>query len=114
MGEVDADSRWRFKKGKLKQPVLVNERYKANNTSVRLEAAINGIGIASIPTFVVSRELKNYKLVRISPEWEHETRNSGDLWMLYPASRHISAKVSKFADFLVNQLRNCRLLESIQ
>ncbi|KDM92860.1 LysR family transcriptional regulator [Photobacterium galatheae] len=104
LGENEADSKWRFRKGSNKITVPVTGRYRANHSRVRLEAAEQGIGIASLPVFVAEGAIAEGKIVQVLPEWEFETAYTGDLWMLYPATRHIPAKVSLFADYIVGKL----------
>ncbi|PCK32770.1 LysR family transcriptional regulator [Pseudoalteromonas piscicida] len=104
LGENDADAKWRFRKGTQKCTVPVKGRYKANHTRVRLDAALQGLGITSLPMFVAQEALAAGELVHVLPEWVFETTYSGELWMLYPATRHIPAKVSVFAEFIIRQL----------
>ncbi|PAY02693.1 transcriptional regulator [Pseudoalteromonas sp. HM-SA03] len=104
LGETDADAKWRFRKGTQKLTTPVNGRYKANHTRVRLDAALQGLGITSLPMFVAKDALASGELIQVLPEWQFETHYSGELWMLYPATRHIPAKVSIFADFIVQRL----------
>ncbi|WP_339144952.1 LysR family transcriptional regulator [Pseudoalteromonas galatheae] len=104
LGETDADAKWRFRKGTQKHTTPVSGRYKANHTRVRLDAALQGLGITSLPVFVAKDALASGELIQILPEWDFETNYSGELWMLYPSTRHIPAKVSVFADFIVQRL----------
>ncbi|WP_120510467.1 LysR family transcriptional regulator [Photobacterium salinisoli] len=104
LGENDADSKWRFRQGESRLTVPVTGRYRANHSRVRLEAAEQGIGIASLPVFVAEAGITNGSIRQVLPDWEFETAYTGDLWMLYPATRHIPAKVSLFADYIVGKL----------
>ncbi|QUJ66482.1 LysR family transcriptional regulator [Photobacterium sp. GJ3] len=104
LGENEADSKWRFRQGDSKVMVPVTGRYRANHSRVRLEAAEQGIGIASLPIFVAEGAIAQGSLVQVLPDWEFETFYTGDLWMLYPATRHIPAKVSLFADYIFGKL----------
>ncbi|WP_311567957.1 LysR family transcriptional regulator [Photobacterium arenosum] len=104
LGENDADSKWRFRQGESRLTVPVTGRYRANHSRVRLEAVEQGIGIASLPVFVAEAGIANGSIIQVLPDWEFETAYTGDLWMLYPATRHIPAKVSLFADYIVGKL----------
>ncbi|KKD00982.1 LysR family transcriptional regulator [Photobacterium halotolerans] len=104
LGENDADSKWRFRQGESRLTVPVTGRYRANHSRVRLEAAEQGIGIASLPVFVAEAGIANGSITQVLPDWEFETAYTGDLWMLYPATRHIPAKVTLFADYIMGKL----------
>ena len=60
--------------------------------------AIAGGGIILLPTFIIGDDLRAGKLVRLLPDYRPPEQG---LHALYPPSRHLSAKVRSFADFLV-------------
>ena len=61
-------------------------------------AALLGLGIILTPTFIVGTELRNGTLVPLMPEYR--TAETG-IHAVYPHSRHLSAKVRSFVDFLL-------------
>lgn len=67
-----------------------------NNSIGLRDAALAGMGVALIPTFVVAEELRAGRLVQVLPQFRSEDHS---LYALYPASRHISPKVRAFVDF---------------
>ena len=55
------------------------------------------LGLALVPTFSVTDELKSGELVIVLPDYiDAET----SVYAVYPHSRHLSAKVRAFVDFL--------------
>ena len=62
-----------------------------------LEAALRGVGLLYVPDFLVSREIHEGRLVRVMPDWCHRPMA---VWAIYAHTRHLSAKVRLFIDFL--------------
>ncbi len=72
---------------------------KANNGEVLLAAAIAGRGVVSLPTFLIGPTLAAGKLVPLfGGDWRPEEIA---ISAVYPPTRHLSAKVRSFVDFLV-------------
>lgn len=106
LGEQASDSKWKFQKGSKTTNVVVKGRYSANHTGIRLEAALNHMGIASLPYFVTRQALVNNLLVQVLPEWYFKTYYSGDAWLLYPPTRYLAPKLSVFIQFLAQKLKS--------
>jgi DNA-binding transcriptional LysR family regulator len=71
---------------------------KANNGEALLAAAIAGIGIVALPTFMIGPVLAAGKLAELfGGEWRPEEIA---ISAVYPPTRHLSAKVRRFVDFL--------------
>ncbi|MFT4020882.1 MAG: LysR family transcriptional regulator, partial [Acinetobacter sp.] len=51
LGEQPQDARWKFQQNQKKITIAVRGRYAANHTGARLDAALQHIGIASLPYF---------------------------------------------------------------
>ena len=105
LGEEPADARWRFRQGQHIQTVKVSGRYAANHTKVRLDAALQHIGIASLPYFTAREALDQGQLVPVLTDWQFMNAYSGDAWVLYPPTRHLAPKLRVLIDFLVERLR---------
>lgn len=104
LGEDERDRHWRFRRGSEEAGVAVRGRYIANHSEVRLEGALNDLGIASLPDFTARSALEEGRLVVLLPEWEHLTRYAGTAWLLYPAGRFPAPKLRVFIDYLVERL----------
>lgn len=70
----------------------------ANNAEVLCDAAIAGRGIALLPTFIAGPSLRAGKLQAILADYKPPALS---LYAVYPPTRHLSAKVRLFIDFLV-------------
>ena len=81
-----------------KKHIIVTGGLHANNGHLLCDAMTNGMGIALLPLFIVGDLLKTNKIKIILPEWKLE---SPDISLLYPSSKHLSAKVRAFVDMSV-------------
>ena len=61
-------------------------------------AALAGLGVAGLPSFVVEDALLEHALERILPEWHLLT---GTLYAAMPTRKHVPARTRAFVDFLV-------------
>ncbi|MDX7987521.1 LysR family transcriptional regulator [Xenorhabdus sp. 12] len=111
LGEEPGDSRWRFTQGSKMATVNVHGRYAANHTGVRLDAVLQHIGIGSLPYFTAKHALQQGQLVQVLPDWNFKANYSGELWILYPPTRHLPPKLRVFIEFLAERLRQEIILD---
>ncbi|MEM6819064.1 MAG: LysR family transcriptional regulator [Pseudomonadota bacterium] len=72
-------------------------RMWSNNGEVLKSAAIAGLGIALLPTFIVGSALQSNELQTVLPDYQPTDLT---LSALYPRHRHLSAKVRLFVELL--------------
>lgn len=101
LGENELDRHWRFGHGEEELTVKVNGRYSANHSEVRLEGALQSLGIASLPEFTARASLASGELVPVLEDWEHLTNYAGTAWLLYPPNRFLAAKLRVWIDHVV-------------
>jgi len=65
-------------------------------------AACAGAGIGLTALWNASEELRAGRLVRVLPD--HEVRDDTGLWLIYPKSNVLTAKVRVFIDFLLEKI----------
>ncbi|MBO6508978.1 MAG: LysR family transcriptional regulator [Roseibium sp.] len=65
-------------------------------------ATLSGVGISTNSLWSVHRELDEGKLVRVLPDFEVE--DPSVLWLVYPKSNVLTAKVRVFIDFLLKKI----------
>jgi DNA-binding transcriptional LysR family regulator len=65
------------------------------------EAAIAGAGLAYLPTFIVHEAVADGRLEVCLSGFE---KDPIALYAVYPSTRHLSAKIRVFIDFLVEKL----------
>jgi DNA-binding transcriptional LysR family regulator len=81
--------------------VRVTGRYVSNHSEVRLEGALNDLGLASRPEFIALAHLEAGTLVTVLNGWEHVTAYSGTVWLLYPPNRFLATKLRVWIDHVV-------------
>ena len=77
----------------------VKGRLRANNGELANCAAIEGLGIVLLPTFIVGAALRAKKLVTILDAWAPPPLT---IYAVYPQHRQASLAVKAFTDFLRN------------
>lgn len=80
--------------------VQIDGRLHANNGDALRIAALRGQGIVYLPSFIVGGDLQAGTLVSLLPDYI--PADSG-IYAVYPHSRHLSAKVRAFIDFLAER-----------
>ena len=97
---------WQFKgtQGAGEQ-VAVRGVLRANNSEVLLEAALAGLGVLLMPTWLVARYVEQGRLVVLLPDF-CATLDGIDtaIFALYPSIRRHSAKVRAFVSFMADSL----------
>lgn len=88
---------WHFvEKGRALR-IPVKGRLRANNGELACAAAIEGLGIALLPTLIVGEALRAGKLVTILDAYAPPPLN---IYAVYPQHRQSSLAIKAFADFL--------------
>jgi DNA-binding transcriptional LysR family regulator len=77
----------------------VKGRLRANNGELACEAAIAGLGIVLLPTFIVGHALRAKRLVTLLEAWAPSPLS---IYAVYPQHRQSSLAVKALADFLRN------------
>lgn len=77
--------------------VPVNGVMCANNGEALQQAALCGLGVTMLPTFIVGPALQTGALVRVLPDYAPPPIH---LMLLYPPSRHLSPKIRQLVSFL--------------
>jgi DNA-binding transcriptional LysR family regulator len=106
LGEHANDNRWVLQQGAHSQSVVVQGRYIANNTEMRLAAALDAWGIASLPVFTAQAALAEGRLQRVLADWELLTAYRGSAYLLYPPNRYLAPKLRVLIDYLEAQLQH--------
>ena len=98
---LDNPNHWTFitKQGD-KQTIKIPRLMQANNGSFLNAAAISGLGILRIPTFITYESIAKGELVRILQDYSIPDVN---VYAIYPPTRHLSQRVRRFIDFLAER-----------
>ena len=96
--------KWPFKsKTGQTEGKRVEGRIRFSNAEACLAAAEAGLGLACIPGFVAGDAIRAGRIMRILQDFEPEPY---DVYVLYPHSRHLSAKVRLLVDMLVERYKD--------
>ena len=77
-----------------------NPRLRSGNAGVRLQAAIEGLGVARITATFCAQAVAEGKLVRLLPQCRCEPLK---IYALLPSRKHVPAKVREFLDALESE-----------
>ncbi len=79
--------------------VRVNGPVCADNGDLLKDAAVAGLGVTLLPTFIVGPELKAGRLVQVL---ERYCPSEISVYAVFPSRRYVSAKVRTFVDYLAD------------
>lgn len=99
--EVSQFNDWAFEDEQAGSRVLhVKGNFRANTADALYEAALAGLGLARLSTWLVMPAIRRGDLVPVLLQYPHE---SSAYFLIYPHRRHLSQKVRAFVDFLVEE-----------
>lgn len=90
---------WSNARGKRGKVTLVSH-YRASNGDALVDAAIRGLGVVRLPTFVVNDAIDNGTL---QPALLNINWGQSDLFALYPNTTYLPHRCRMFIDFLVDR-----------
>lgn len=73
---------------------------KASNGDFLRDAAVAGLGIVQLPTFIVYKAIESGQLIPLLTEF-HASQLTA--YAIYPQTRHLSQRVRAFVDFLIKR-----------
>lgn len=79
----------------LKMPVSILD---STHMDTNYAAALHGLGIAGLPSFVIGDALRSGALERVLPGWRLLTLS---IWAAMPTRKHVPLRTRVFVDFLV-------------
>ena len=95
----ESDRSWRFESYEGPVRVEVPVAHRSNNGMMTRQMILAGLGIALLPTFIVSDELRSGRLEMVLAD---RLSSMIPINAVYPHRKHLSAKVRTFVDHLVN------------
>ncbi|MEO6929547.1 MAG: LysR family transcriptional regulator [Casimicrobiaceae bacterium] len=91
---------WRLQGPEREISVPVSGNLRLNDDEALSQAVLGGLGIAALPTFIVGKDLQAGRLQCVLSEY---TLPEQDVYAVYLPTRHLSAKVRAFIDFLLER-----------
>lgn len=92
---------WVFIKDGNETKVKISGNLKSNNPNVVRDAALNGLGIASLPTVLVDKAINSGELVPLFSEYSLPGRT---FRVLFQEKQYSPIKVKLFIEFLINSI----------
>ncbi|MDD7805105.1 MAG: LysR family transcriptional regulator [Endozoicomonas sp. (ex Botrylloides leachii)] len=96
LGTPQSDHKWLLTKGSSVFKHHPSGPLKTNNLSGALDAALAGIGIACLPSFLCHHHIEQGDLVYVLPEWKPK---DGEIFALYPHRQLVPLMVRHFINF---------------
>ncbi len=96
---------WHLKKDGQASPesVSVSGRFVCDNGDTILETALQGVGIAALPVWMVKKHLDSGALTHVLPDYQGDNL---PFHAVYLQSRYTPQKIRCFVDFLLSSLRS--------
>lgn len=99
LSTVAAWNDWTFMDGKGKRVVHVKGNFEANSADTVYYAALAGLGVARLSTYLVNDALKDGRLVRVLPDHLDE---ASEILAVYSNRRNLSPNVRAFIDYFAD------------
>jgi len=97
---------WSFTKNGESTSVKVTGKFTVNSSESLRTAVLDGLGIATLPTFAVGPDLKSGNLVRLLPDYQVNGLFGEHIYAIFIPSKFLSPKVRIFVDYLVSKFNN--------
>ncbi|MFV8836063.1 LysR family transcriptional regulator [Aquisalimonas sp.] len=82
--------------------IHVDGNFRASTASALYEAALAGVGVARLSTWLVAPDIRSGRLVQVLPDYVQE---NSSYYVLFPQGRHLARKIRAFVDFLVEEFK---------
>ncbi|TDR74966.1 LysR family transcriptional regulator [Photobacterium lutimaris] len=93
---------WEFTKDGVRQAIRARGNYRIDNAPAVLDAALSGLGIAYLATYLITDELETGKLIQLLPEWKADVELP--IYAVYPRRKYLAPKVRSFIDFMAERM----------
>ena len=91
---------WFFRTDDGRRAVQVAGNFQTNNAAALHAAALGGLGLALLPTFIVGEDLRSG---RLRPVLSRFISSDTAIYAVYPPSRHLSPTVRAFVEFIARR-----------
>ncbi|MFA7306049.1 MAG: LysR family transcriptional regulator [Hyphomicrobium sp.] len=102
-GHMTSMQRWHLAEKGKPISVAIGACLSSNNGEVLRDAALKGIGIALLPTFIAGKDIAEKRLQVVLPENQPDDLT---IHALYAPNRYLATKTRVFIDFLVDRFGN--------
>lgn len=89
---------WMFQQADSQVTINVQGRFKVNDANAMLEAAIGGLGVTMLSSFMVESAIE---MGLLEPALEDYSHQGTSIYALYLPNKYLSAKTRAFIDYMV-------------
>ncbi|MDX7998954.1 LysR family transcriptional regulator [Xenorhabdus sp. Reich] len=103
--QIDSDWNWIFRNKEHSVSISLKPRLMINNSDVRLDAVLQGVGIALMPTFVANTYLSKGLLQKVLPEWKIDTPFPRNAYVITLPKKLLPLKTKVFIEDFMQWLK---------
>lgn len=92
---------WSYQQEGRAERIAVRGRYRVNNGELIADAAVAGLGVAQLPTFIAGPHLSSGALIRVLDTFQPPPLT---IYALYPQHRQVSLLIRVFSNYLHERL----------
>lgn len=94
------EQRWNFRRAGKTDSVIIEGNFHVNSSEALHRAALAGLGIVSLPTFIIGDDIQLGRLKPLLIEWELHTNA---VYAVYLPTRHLAPKIRVMIDFFLEK-----------
>jgi len=98
--KIGGRNAWRAVIDGVDEAIDADGNFEGNSADVVFHAALNGLGIARLSTYLVIDKLRSGELVRVLPDY---VQKNADIAVIFAEKRNLAPKIRAFVDFLVSR-----------
>lgn len=100
LSTVEKFNNWQMNDGHSNVARRITGNFETNSSDALFHAALDGLGIAKLSTYLANDAIEDGRLVRVLPDYAED---ASDVLAIYPNRRNLSPNVRAFVDFLAEQ-----------
>lgn len=101
--KIGGRNEWRSIQDSVEQSIDASGNFEGNSADAVYRAALSGLGIARLSSYLVIDKIKAGELVRVLPDY---TQKNADIAVIFAERRNLAPKIRVFVDFLVGRIHN--------
>jgi DNA-binding transcriptional LysR family regulator len=96
---------WTLTRARESQTIEVRGNLRVNNSESVRDAVLGGLGIALMPTFVSSNEVRNGALIPVLTDWTPQGTLGSSMTAHFISDRQLTPKIRTLIDYLVSRFK---------
>lgn len=99
--------KWHFSQDKRKESLAIHGNLRGNDSHILLTYALDGLGIAHLPDWLIAEPLADGRLVSLLTDWHitpSDTQETDAIYLLYPPNSHEMLRIQLLVDLMMERL----------